>query len=238
VIALLRRRDRSTGGDGGFTLTEMLVTISILGVVLAGVQTALIMTQRSVSDQAIRVDQVQEGRQAIESVTKNLRTAVLPSQLNGTCTSCNLAAFIQGTTTSVQFYANVNNVDNIVGPSRVTYAVNASNQLIETVQAPNAHAATDFNYQYCTPGTGGCVVRSRVLARNVVPGTQLFTYYDITGVSLGTATLDATKLALVDSVDVIISLQSSSASRIPPTTFTSRVNLPNADSITQPSPSP
>ena len=76
-----------------------------------------------------------------------------------------LAAFIQGTPKSVQFYANINNDRNIVRPSRVTYAVNASNELIETVQAPDAHAADDFDYQYCTPGPG-CVVRTRVLPQH------------------------------------------------------------------------
>ncbi len=238
MTEFLRRRNRAASGDGGFTLTEVIITIFILGVVLAGVQTALIMTQRTVSDQSNRVDQTQQGRQAIESVTKNLRTAVLPSQLNATCTGCsNLAAFIQGTPTSVQFYANINNDNNVIGPSRVSYAVNAANELVETVQAPNAHAANDYNYQYCTPGPG-CVVKSRVLARNMVPGQTVFTYYDNTGTSLGTATLNATALSLVDSVDVVVSTRVGNGTRVPATTFASRVTLPNADAIAQTTPSP
>lgn len=238
MTRFLRRRSSDPGGDAGFTLTEVIITIFILGIVLAGVQTALIMTQRTVSDQSNRVDQTQQGRQAIESVTKNLRTAVLPSQLNATCTGCsNLAAFIQGTPTSVQFYANINNDNNIIGPSRVSYSVDASNQLIETVQAPNAHAASDYNYQYCAPGPG-CVVKTRVLARNMVPGQTVFTYYDTSGVSLGSATLNATALSLVDSVDVVISTRQGSSSRVPATTFASRVTLPNADAIAETTPSP
>ena len=228
-----RLRTLLSGRDRGFTLAEVSITVVILGVVLAGVQTALIMTQRTVSDQSIRVDQTQQGRVAIESVTKILRTAVLPSQLNATCTGCSdLAAFIQGTPKSVQFYANINNDRNIVGPSRVTYTVNSSNELIETVQAPDPHAADDFDYQYCTPGPG-CVVSTRVLARNMVPSQAVFAYYDKIGNSLGTGTLDANKLAQVDSVDVVISTKLNPTSRVPGTTFTSRVSLPNADSIAQ-----
>ena len=192
------------------------------------------MTQRTLSDQSVRVDQTQQGKVAIESVTKVLRTAVLPSQLNASCAGCaDLAAFIKGTPTSVQFYANINNDKNIIGPSRVTYNVNAANQLTETVQPPNAHAADDFNYQYCTPGPG-CQVTTRVLANYMVPGSALFTYYDKNGISLGTDPLDSNELKLVDSIDVVVSTRRSTSSRVPATTFTSRVSLPNADSIAQP----
>jgi len=237
VIALLRGRLRSAEPDGGFTLTELLVTIFILGIVLAGVQTTLIFTQKTVGEQSIRIDQTQMTNQAMDAVTKTLRTAVLPSQLNGTCTSCDLAAFIQGTPTSVQFYANINNDGNVVGPSRVSYIVNANNELVETIQAPNSHAASDYNYQYCTPGPG-CVIQTRVLARNIVPGTAVFTYYDPNGVSLGTGTLTASDLAQVDTMDVVISVRDSTASRVPPTTFMARVSMPNHDSVTTASSSP
>jgi len=237
VIAVLRRRLRAGYGDDGFTLTELLVTVFVLGILLAGVQTTLIFTQRTVGQQSIRIDQEQQTRLAMEAITKTLRTAVLPSQLNGTCSSCNLAAFIQGTPTKVQFYANINNDANVIGPSQVSYVVNSSNQLVETIQAPNAHAASDYNYQYCTPGPG-CVVATRVLAYNIVPGSTIFTYYDQAGTSLGTGTLNASDLALVDSMDVVVSVSDSAASKVPPTTFTARVSLPNADAIAQPSPSP
>lgn len=235
---MTRLRNRLAGdSQRGFSLVEVSVTVVILGIVLAGVQAALIMTQRTVSDQTVRVDQTQQGRAAIEGVTKVLRTAVLPSQLNATCTGCaDLAAFIQGTPQSVQFYANINNDRNIVGPSRVSYSVNSSKELVETIQAPNPHAADDFNYQYCTPGPG-CEVKTRVLARNMVPSQPVFTFYDQYGNSLGSSTLDASKLALVDSVDVVIST-GLATSRVPATSFTSRVSLPNADSIAQSTASP
>jgi len=215
-------------------LAEVTISIVVLGVVLAAVQTTLIMTQRTLSDQSIRVDQTQQGKVAIESVSKVLRTAVLPSQLSASCSGCaDLAAFIKGTPTQVQFYANINNDRNIIGPSRVSYTVNASNQLIETMQAPNAHAADDYNYQYCSPGPG-CQITTRVLANYMVPGQAVFTYYDKNGASLGTDPLDANELKMVDSVDIVISTKRTAASRVPATTFTSRVSLPNADSIAQP----
>ena len=229
-----RFRGRDRAHDRGFTLAEVTISVVILGVVLAAVQTTLIVTQRTVSDQGVRIDQMQQSKQAIEGVTKVLRTAVLPSQLNASCSGCaDLAAFIQGTPNSVQFYANINNDKNIIGPSRVSYQVNAQNELIETIQPPNPHAADDFNYQYCSPGPG-CQITSRVLARYMVPGQAVFTYYDQYGNSLGSDPLSATELSLVDSVDVVISTKRTAESRVPATTFTSRVALPNADSIAQP----
>lgn len=236
-MGLLRNRVRSLRDDKdeGFTLVEILVAIFILGIVLAAVQGTLIMTQRTVGMDFVRVDQTQMGRLSMDAITRNLRTAVLPSQLNGTCTGCDLAAFLKAEPYRVQFYANINNDSNIVGPSRVTYEVTAG-KLKETLQPPNAHAATDYNYQYCTPGTGGCVVKIRTLATGVQSTSPIFTYYSKDGTTLGTGgTLSSADLAAVDSVDVLISVKKSTSSTVPATSFTSRVTLPNADSVPQPS---
>jgi prepilin-type N-terminal cleavage/methylation domain-containing protein len=230
------RELRRTRGEEGFTLTEMIVVIMILGLVLAAVQTTLIVTNRTVGDNGRRVDQTSQARTAIDSMSKVLRTAVLPSQLNGTCASCDTAAFIQGTSTSVQFYADLNNDANIIGPSRVTYSL-VGGVLTESIQPPNAHAANDYNYQYCTPGAG-CVVPTRVLARGVGSTAPIFTYYDKNGVVFPDSTLTATELAQVDSIDIVVSVKASTQQTIHGTTLTTRVTLPNADSVTQPTATP
>lgn len=237
-MGLVRNRVRSLhkDKDKGFTLVEVLVSVFILGIVLAAVQGTLIMTQRTVGMDFVRVDQTQMGRTSMDAITRNLRTAVLPSQLNGTCTGCDLAAFLKAEPYKVQFYANINNDSNIVGPSRVTYEVTASGALQETIQPPNAHAPTDYNYQYCTPGTAGCVVKVRSLATGVQTTSPIFTYYSKDGTTLGTAgTLSAADLAAVDSVDVLVSVKKSPNSTVPATSFTARVTLPNADAVPQPS---
>jgi prepilin-type N-terminal cleavage/methylation domain-containing protein len=237
VSSLVARLRGRLTGQGGFTLVEMIVVTIILGVVLAAVQTTLIMTNKTVGQNATRVDQTQQAKVAVDSMTRTLRTAVLPSQLNGTCASCNAAAFIQGTKNSVQFYANINNDSNAIGPSRVSYVVNANGELVETIQPPNAHAANDFNYTYCTPGPG-CIVSTRVLARGVPTGLAVFTYYDHAGNVMTSSTLSATDLAQVDSIDVVVQVKSAPGVTPPATTMVTRVTLPNADAIAQASPSP
>jgi len=225
VLVRVRR-----AGDAGFTLTEMVVVIAILSVVLAMVATTTITAQKNLNGSTARLDQVQQGKLAVEAMSKTLRTAVRPTQLNATCTGCDQAAFLQGDSRTVQFYANINNPSNIIGPSRVSYTVDASGNLTETLQAPNAHSATDFNYQYCTPGAG-CSVISRVVARGVSTTAVLFTYYDSAGAAITTLPLSTTDLPRVDSVDIIVSVQRSPQVRS--TTFTQRVTLPNADAAQQ-----
>jgi prepilin-type N-terminal cleavage/methylation domain-containing protein len=224
---MMRQLKRS---DEGVTLIEMVVVIAILSGVLAMVMTVIIAAQKNVNGNSARLDQIQQGKVAMESMSKTLRTAVRPSQLNATCTGCDQAAFLQGNARSVQFYANINNPANILGPSRVSYTVDNAGVLTETLQAPNPHAATDYNYQYCTPGPG-CTVISRVLARGVSLSKTMFTYYDASNNTFSTLPLASTDLPRVDSIDIIVNV--SSSAQVSSTTFTQRVTLPNADAVQQ-----
>jgi prepilin-type N-terminal cleavage/methylation domain-containing protein len=225
---------RKVGRQDGYTMVEMMVVVMILGIVLAAVQTTLIMAQKTVSGSGARIDQTQQAKTAVDSITKVLRTAVLPSQLNGTGASSTAAAFIQGTKTSVQFYANINNDANIIGPSQVSYAIDVAGTLTEKIQPPDAHAVGNYNYTYnCTTCTA-----SRVLARNVSTTQTLFTYYMKNGAAITDATLTATDLAAVDSIDVIVQVKSSAKSTIQATTLYARVTLPNADAVAISTPSP
>ena len=228
--------------DRGVTLIEMLVVISILGTVLAIVTEGLIVSQRTLGDNASRLNGLSQTNVAVEAMTRVLRTAILPSQVQATCSGCDVAAFIKGDTRYVEFYANVDN-DGILpssgttdyGPRRVTYSVDAQGVLTETVQKPNVHAYNDFDYQYCTPGPS-CPVRKRVLARDVEDGT-LFTYYDRTGAIIATPLQSAvSRLKAVDSIDLVIRVRPSD--RVDSATVTARVTLPNADSLIQPTPTP
>jgi prepilin-type N-terminal cleavage/methylation domain-containing protein len=216
-----------TTSDGGYTLMEMVVVVMILGIVLAMVQTTLILTQKTVSGSGARVNQTSQANVAISSISKVLRTAVLPSQLSATGLSAGAAAFIQGTKTSVQFYANINNDANVTGPSQVSYSVSAAGLLTEKIQPPDSHAAGNYNYTY---NCSTCAV-TRVLARFVSTTQAMFTYYTKTGATITDPTLTASDLAAVDSVDVVVQVKSSANSTIQPTTLYERVTLPNADSV-------
>ncbi len=188
----LRRRmaDVRAGRTSGITLVEVIVVTALLLVVLGVAQEAVIMTARIVGDNAVRLDESQQAKTAMEAMSQTLRTAILPKQLSGTCTGCDVAAFISGDAKSVRFYANINNDLAIptsgtttFGPRRVSYVLDNGGTLTETIQAPDVHAFDNYNFTYCTPGAG-CAVRTRILARNVVTTQSLFTYYSKAGTVL------------------------------------------------------
>jgi prepilin-type N-terminal cleavage/methylation domain-containing protein len=229
VIRFVRNRVQRLGDQSGFTLIEMVVVIGILGSVLAMVQSTSIMAFKDVGTNATRLDQAQQSKTGVESMSKVLRTAVLPSQLLGSCSLCNLAAFLQGTTSSVSFYANVNNPNNTIGPSKASYTVDSGARLVEVIQPPNAHAVTDTDYQYCVASASTCTTdKTRVVAYGVTGLATLFTYYDKGGAVL-TPPLDATELTQVDSIDIVLTIKRTVS--VKGTTLTQRVTLPNADSV-------
>jgi len=117
----------------------------------------------------------------------------MPSQLTSTCTLCTQDAFVLGKDYSMQFYANINNVGNSVGPSRVTYTISTSGTdlgtLVEKVQVPDSATPTATGYVYCNAeiagATAACKARlsTRTLAVGVKTntGVPVFAYYDGVG---------------------------------------------------------
>lgn len=219
--------------DAGVTLIEMMVVVGILSLVLAMAMGMLIAITKMTGQNAARIDQSQQGKVAAESMTKTLRTAVLPKLLS--CNTCDEAAFISGNVRSVQFYGNLNNDDTIVlaptawtnrGPSKIAYAVDGEGNLTETIRQPDYHQAKDTEYTYtCTAGSANCKVSNRVIARDVSTSRPLFTYYDLSGAVLSPP-LTGDQLSSVESVDITLSV--SSSKNVAATDVVTRVTLPNA----------
>jgi prepilin-type N-terminal cleavage/methylation domain-containing protein len=247
MIRFLRAARCRVGREGGFTLAEMVVVIGILGLIMAMAQGALIATDKTVAGNQARNDQTQQAKVAVEAMSKSLRTAILPTQLSAVCATCaaNLTAFIQGDTNYVIFYANLNNDYTVApgpglsdeGPSKVSYYIQ-SGDLWETIRRPDLHGSSISTYTYdCVQGSTGCTVRDRILAKKVVTTTPIFGYYQKDGVTQIATPLEdsALRLAAVDSIDIYLTVKLSKQTK--GSSVTIRVQLPNVDSLSVPTPS-
>jgi prepilin-type N-terminal cleavage/methylation domain-containing protein len=230
---ILRRLRRC---DDGVSLAELIVTMVVLGILVSVTVLMVSASMRVSSASKERMDQSNSATIAMQRVTRTLRTAVLQSQLTSTCTLgiCTESAFLQGTRTSVQFYADVDNPKNSVGPSRVTYAVTGG-VLTETVQKPDSPTPDASGYHYCSPGPG-CVIRTTVLATDVQTAAPLFSFYNaadpVNAISLAVgAQLTAAQLKSVDSIDVSLNVQRAGGANVAGASMVQRVALPNADSV-------
>jgi type II secretory pathway pseudopilin PulG len=220
--------------DAGFTIVEMVVAIGLFVMLISVVGATAVLALRTTDGIGARLDNANQSQQGIAAVSKVLRTAVLPAQLDDqTCTGCTNTAIIQATTTRVTFYANLDNTGQ--GPSLVTLQVvqdpahPGAAMLQELSQPPIALA--DDHYTFCTAGQPGCTVATRVLARGLSwPATAVFAYYDFGGAAIAGPSLGSADLPRVSSLDVVITSQvRPSPAAFPASTLVQRVRLPNAD---------
>lgn len=236
VWGVLRRSGRD---DRGTTLVELMVTMIVTALVAAMTAALVIGVQRTNQENVSRQDQVDAARVAVTSMSKTLRAAVTPSQVATSCTGCAAGAFSQGSTAKVQFFSNLDNPGNSVGPSRVTYELFTTGaragELVETIQRPSSPTPGSGGYTYCTSGsTCAATIKTRVLARGVQATTPVFAYYDADARSLAVprnGTLSADQLKTVLSVELRVSVQGTGSYTAEPTTYIQRVLLPNAQSL-------
>jgi hypothetical protein len=221
--------------DEGTSLAEVLVAMGLFALLTTILATTAIIGLRTSTGLGVRLDNSTQGQLGMAAVSKVLRTAVLPDQLEDQiCSGCAETAIIQATTTRVTFYANLNNTGQ--GPSLVTLqvlrdpnATNGSAILQQSTQPPIP--GTDGRYSFCTAGAAGCQVDTRIIARGLIwPAVNVFGYYDFSGQPITGTSLATADLPRVSSVDVSISVQTQPGpSAYPASTAVQRVRLPNAD---------
>lgn len=241
----MARRTRRTPRDEGTSLAELLVSMMILGVIIAAVTTLTIGFGRATAQNNTLQTQVDEARAATERMSKTLRTAVMPSQLNSNCVSCSTDAFLLGQDFAVRFYANIDNPKGTEGPKQVTYVVTTDakgiSSLIEKVQKPDPQATGVTSYTYCDAEAVGAsaACRGRLVTRTLVKGVRtdegpMFAYYD-TAARLNPAasggSLNATALGKVLAIELSVTVQTPNATTAPPTTYIQRLTLPNVQSM-------
>lgn len=124
--------------DDGFTLIEMLIAVSVLGVVLAITAPLVSMFMRQTTEEQLTYAATNRVILASEVLSQYLHDAVAPCA--SPCTPYSGTPSQQ----SFTFYSDTNNAN---GPSQVTISVSGTT-LNATVTAPNAGS--------CPPSGSGC----------------------------------------------------------------------------------
>ncbi len=181
-----RRRDRD---DDGFSLPELLVSITLLTIVSAAIITSTVAIQRNLGVANATMEDLAATRIGIERVGALLRGAVA---IDGAL-DLRTSALDVGRPDTVTFYTVTGRAAD-ANPLRVTLSVQGTD-LVESVQRPTPDVQT------ATTPTYGAATR-RVIARSLLR-TDVFRYWshyqlgaDIT-TRCGRA-LTATPLSLVD----------------------------------------
>jgi prepilin-type N-terminal cleavage/methylation domain-containing protein len=204
-------RLRRGTGQGGFTLVELLVAISVLAVVLTMLYGAFESLGGTVEGATDRIVNLDEARLLMDTMTKDLRTAV--------SLSATIPAFASADDRSVTFYGNLNSTE----PRKIEIFVDANNRLVERVTLPTGTApytAASF--------TDPPIVR---VVGSYISGTApIFKYIKTDGTewTASQTPLTATSdLSSIGAVEVTIAIQKTSRQFTTPTTLTDRVRLPN-----------
>jgi prepilin-type N-terminal cleavage/methylation domain-containing protein len=171
---MLMRRLRD---QDGFTLSEMLVAITIAMVVSLAAFSLIEFVMKQTGQATGRIDATQRGRMAMETITRQLRSQVcLPS---GTASMVNRSGNVTDAN-SVSFFVDFSDgSDSTKAPDLHTLSFDAANKkIVETdiVGGKNANPIADLPY------TGAPVTKT--LLTDVVGltgGTPVFRYYAYDG---------------------------------------------------------
>ncbi|GEA82899.1 MAG: prepilin-type N-terminal cleavage/methylation domain-containing protein [Cellulomonas sp.] len=245
------RLDRLRRDERGTSLAELLIGMTIFSILMAALTTLAIGYHRVNAQSIARQDQVDAARTAAERLTKVVRTAVKPSQLINcvTSTCSELDAFVSASSTSMKFYANLDNAGNAVGPRQVTYTLEPTGageaRLVERVQRPDSSTPGSNGYSYCDAlaagASGTCKARmtTKVLAEGVQTDGPVapLVYFNNDGDAMTPGSggaLTALQIDQVLSIEFTLRVRSDDRNSTGPTTYIQRVLLPNSQAVLRP----
>jgi prepilin-type N-terminal cleavage/methylation domain-containing protein len=175
------RRAVAQRGDAGFSLTELLVTVLLIGILMTFVLTTTTRLYGSATDNDVRTTSLNNAQVGMEGLTRQIRQAV-PNKIAGVPTRYEEAAAGR----LVVFAATADSAETAVGPRRVTFSVQGGELVQETVEPDGP--AVEGTYAYTNnPAT------RRVLMTGLTNPTALFRYVLADGTTVAAVTDAATR---------------------------------------------
>jgi hypothetical protein len=207
----------------------MAVSLTILSIVLAAVIQGFISMQFAATGADLRLQNLDQARVLMDTVSKDLRTAAV--------LQAGTPPFTLAAGTHVTFYANLYTT---TAPSRVDIYVDGTDpkapKLIESVTPadPNSDPPTYLTQPPKVRLVGEYVANA--------PTNPIFRFYDVNQVEItngppGTA-LTSDQMLQIRSVGITLSIRKSTHLTVKPTTLVNRVGLPNVFYSVQASPTP
>jgi type II secretory pathway pseudopilin PulG len=228
VSAIRRLRSES-----GTSILEMVIVTLVLGIVVAVSIGAFVAVQRNVANEDIRLENLDEGRVMMATLSKSIRTATILTGGTSPFASPGIAD-----SNRVKFYANL---DTTGAPNLVEVYIDSTNPtapvLVEKLTLPDQPVTDPPTYcqKPCTPTV-------RFVGRYVINGPTLpmFVYYDVNGAPVGSPNVPLTEAqkVLVRSVGISLQVKKATSQAIPSTAIVTRVRLPNVFYNVQSSPTP
>lgn len=213
---MIARMRTTTRDDAGITVTEMLATVFLLGIVMTMVLGFVTSSSRTLTRDRAATDNTRVVSTAMAELTRVVRAGTSLSVPSGRS-----PAFIQAHDDTVTMYAYVDAEPDAPRPLMVRFSVDGDGRLVQTRwRATNDEEPWQFR---STPDT------TRVVAHNVVRAERLFTYRDANGDRLvpGHSGLDLGQRENVAAVEVTATVQSDPTGRANPVTLTNTVSIPN-----------
>ncbi len=208
MMTRVRRSER-----GQSNLIEISMTLLILAVVLAFLYSSIGSAEKVANGTRLRVTNLDEARTLMAVLTKDIRTA--------TRLQAGTAPFVAADARDVTFYANLD--DTTDGPRKVHLYVDSSNEIISSIQVPDA-ASVAPNYTYT--GTAKLRYVGRYLANTA--SQHVFQYYDGAGTELAVPLASGDLLA-VASVKITLVVRTTTNLPVGNVTLVDQVRLPNVE---------
>jgi type II secretory pathway pseudopilin PulG len=199
--------------ERGSSLLELLTVLLLMGIVMGAVMAGTFSAQNAISGTDLRLQNLDQARTLMASLTKDVRTAVR--------LSAGSSPFTVADANHAVFYANISTTSS---PKKVDLSIDSASRLIETVWTADA-GSTSPNYTY----TGTSTVRlvGRYVANSA--SKPLFTYLDSNGNALTNTPLNAADLLGVKAVQIQLIVKKTTAAKLNATSLVNRVRLANLD---------
>jgi prepilin-type N-terminal cleavage/methylation domain-containing protein len=179
-------RDRQAG-DRGFTLIELLVAMSVGLIVLFAAFTLLDRSFAASGQIADRTDALQRGRQAMDLITRQLRSQV--------CVGSSNVPMVGGTDSSVTFYADLSDGGKPIQKRTLTW-----DPTTETIKESVVNGAGTYPNLTFTGGATTATLLDK--AERILDGSTsraIFRYYGYKpGAAIGTLEQLVTPLSTTD----------------------------------------